>query len=221
MLSLFSVWPPARRRQCRATERPIRAVMPGPGSSGTDLIRQMEMRSRLTERRAAGEHRSARPSARGHSKKYRQVQQQRADREERQQYEPNSIASGRLLQDAEHNRREEAAEAADGAHQPGDRAHFSWEVFRHQAEDRAAAETEGGGNAQGSHREYRHARGDEQQRQCGDQREDCYQRRAPPMRSANQPPTGRSRTATTTKPAVRKPASSAVRPNRFLSRVGR
>ena len=45
--------------------------------------------------------------------------------------------------------------------------------------------------------------------------------RAPPMRSASHPPTGRIRVASTTNPAARKPASAGLRPNWSLSRVGR
>ena len=45
--------------------------------------------------------------------------------------------------------------------------------------------------------------------------------RAPPMRSESQPPSGRVKVASTTKPAVRNPASAGPSPNSSLSRVGR
>ena len=45
--------------------------------------------------------------------------------------------------------------------------------------------------------------------------------RAPPIRSESMPPTGRINVASTTKPAVRNPASVIVRPNSSRSSVGR
>ena len=45
--------------------------------------------------------------------------------------------------------------------------------------------------------------------------------RAPPMRSESQPPKGRSSVASTTKPAVRKPASAGGRRKSSFSKVGR
>ena len=45
--------------------------------------------------------------------------------------------------------------------------------------------------------------------------------RAPPIRSESHPPTGRNSVASTTKPAVRSPASAAFSPNWSLSRLGR
>ena len=45
--------------------------------------------------------------------------------------------------------------------------------------------------------------------------------RAPPIRSASMPPTGRSSVASTTKPAVRNPASAGRRPNWSRRSVGR
>lgn len=45
--------------------------------------------------------------------------------------------------------------------------------------------------------------------------------RAPPMWSDSVPPTGRINVASTTKPAVRKPASVSVNPNSSRSSVGR
>ena len=45
--------------------------------------------------------------------------------------------------------------------------------------------------------------------------------RAPPMRSESHPPSGRSRVARTTKPAVRNPASAGGKWNSSFNKVGR
>ena len=52
-------------------------------------------------------------------------------------------------------------------------------------------------------------------------RKTVWRTRAPPILSDSQPPSGRVRVASTTKPAVRKPASAGLNPNWSLSKTGR